>query len=264
VVKAEVVSAVKELLPPVLKDLFPTLAFTVAGNTANSATANHSLTNLQQVEALVLPYILARLQEFPHLQSIDDYISEAHDEEERRRSAAETDFDEVVENCKAELEILSKDKQADLEKEAAYQLDEVRHAMISELNELHSDARNMSAGVSGEIDTLVLKSVSDINRTAWKAKKRVKAKTEALISSASEHIEQMRTKRLRDTEAALDKMIALKTRAWRRRVFLHGTSRRKRRGLLGRGASKSKIRKPDPKQSVELPTDEESTTEDEA
>lgn len=51
--RADLLSAVRELLPQVLHEIFPTLAFTVAANPASEPS------NLQQAEALLLPYILS-------------------------------------------------------------------------------------------------------------------------------------------------------------------------------------------------------------
>lgn len=254
--RAELVSAVREVLPQVLDGIFPTLVFTVAANTASEPT------NLQQAEALLLPYILARLRRFPHLQSVDDYISEANDAEARERVVADIECEELLESHRLTLEELSTDRLADMEREADKHLEKVRQ-LKRDLKRARSRARKTSERVDADARVAASVARSNVNLVVSRAERTADAKIEDSLRSASDVLEQVMEKRLRDAERRLDTMFATRMHAWRRRVFRHGKLRKRGQGAFPGGLQNSKIRKMVPEPSIEQLSDDTQTTEDE-
>lgn len=258
--RLEIASAVERLLPQALDKIFPNLEFSVASNSANQAAANTS-SNLHQVEAYILPYLIQRIRQDPRLPSIEAYLDAAHDAETRNRDRADLSFDDKFEDYRQEMQVLLDEKLADLEREGGYALDKLR-STATDLEDTVSKALQTSDTVDRDAETAALDAKTLVAQAARKAIAKVHTESAQSVTNAL-HVNQYARTQIRDAEKQVDRMIKLKMRAWRRRVFHFGT-RKSRRGRLPYKApkckGKNKSKKLVPEQAIESPSE---TREDE-
>ncbi|XPT04713.1 hypothetical protein M3J09_013789 [Ascochyta lentis] len=258
-IRTEVDSAVERFLPKALDKIFSFLAFTVASPT-NQDAANRQPSNLLEVEAHILPYILDRIREYPRLNSIQNYIDEAHKIEERCRTRTELSFDDELEDYRVNIQELSEQKLGDLEREGGKALDNIRNASDAIEDEV-TNALQTSHAIDTDAKIAASTAQTNMDQAARKAIQKVDDELAESVRDAFDRVHRNTHRQVCAAERRVDRIMALKLGAWRRRIF-HRSTHEKRRGPLAYMEPKGKSRSV-AGQSIELPDNDESTTEDE-